>query len=1126
MTNPHDRELAVFSAARQLPPRERAAYLDEACAGDPALRQRIEELLQASASARDFLNNPALVPLGRGGAVLVQANPAEKPGDRIGRFKLIQQIGEGGCGVVYLAEQEAPVRRRVALKILKLGMDTRNVIARLEAERQTLALMDHPHIAKVLDAGATESGRPYFVMELVEGLRITEFCDQQQLSTRGRLELFVLVCQAVQHAHQKGVIHRDLKPSNILVTLRDGVPTPMVIDFGIAKATEQKLTEKTVFTAFEQILGTPAYMSPEQAEMSERGIDTRSDIYSLGVLLYELLTGHTPFDTREVMQGGIDALRRVIRETEPVRPSNRLGNLSAEELTQVAVRRQAEPPRLIHAVRGDVDWIVMKALEKERNRRYATANGLAVDLKRHLANEPVVARPPSELYRIGKLIRRNQLVTFASVAGLLALVAGLVTTSYFYFQEREVSFHSLLAEAQARRTSGRMGQRFESLRAVEKAAAIHRTLEVRNAGIAAFAVDDIRVVKLARQKWPTEPSRAISFDGEFKRYAQPDTNGNIGIYSPDDDRLLFTLPTHGRRILETFFSPAGHYLQAAERINDRDSTARLWDLERRQVVLSGYDDYVRFTGDDRFMLRQETNFDLTISETVSGLERTRYSPGEPLGFYTPDATGTRVAGVPPHGLTLVIYGTKTNQEALRIQLPFEAASPPAWSPDGETVAVGCHDRNVYLLDSTSGQLRGTLHGHWGSVTSVTFNHSGSLLKSGGWDDTVRFWQPFSATQIFSFQAADRMRYEFSPDDRFVSVVLNNQFGLVEVKESRECRIVMPTATAFDNSLPQFDAAGQIACQAASARVWFWEVASGKKLASFPFQTNIVDTAMFDRSNHWFITTERKGLVKIRSVKAAQNVFSLGPERVLAQVADPRWADLSRDGRHLAVPSHEPGEVVVLDLLDPSSRIVLKNHPLVDYVAISPDAHWVASGSWANRFVTIWDVRTRQIVKTLKMLHRARVVFSPDGRTLVTMCMNYQFWEVGTWKLQRSLPSDAVVPQGSFLAFGPDGRIMAVIRNGDQIELLDSASGTELARLEPPEHVPLGYLAFSPDGTHLVGGASSQQIALWDLRLIREELATMKLDWDQPPYPAAAKEVVKPVTMEIAPAAESPAAPDK
>jgi tetratricopeptide (TPR) repeat protein len=355
-----------------------------------------------------------------------RARVTEHPGDRIGRYKLLEKIGEGGYGIVYMAEQAEPIRRRVALKVVKLGMDTKQVIARFEAERQALALMDHPNIARVLDAGATDSGRPYFVMELVRGIKMTEYCDQHHLSTRERLDLFIQVCHAVQHAHQKGIIHRDLKPSNILVTRVDGVAIPKVIDFGIAKATQQPLTEKTLFTAFQQFVGTPAYMSPEQAEMSGADLDTRSDIYALGVLLYELLTGHTPFETRELMQAGFDGLRRAIREQEPPRPSTRLRALAPDDLTAVAKLHQTEPPRLIHLVRGDLDWIVMKCLEKDRTRRYETANGLAHDVERHLRNEPVTAAGPRALYRMGKFARRYRFGLFMAVLLASLVVAGVV----------------------------------------------------------------------------------------------------------------------------------------------------------------------------------------------------------------------------------------------------------------------------------------------------------------------------------------------------------------------------------------------------------------------------------------------------------------------------------------------------------------------------------------------------------------------------------------------------------------------------------------------------------------------------------------------------------------------------
>jgi hypothetical protein len=495
MTRPPAEIDSICRQARQIAdPAERSAFIERACGGDAALREQVDSALAADPTA-------ALPPSGASDADETHALPGgtpdsgpapagaehatieEGPGSVIDRYKLVEQIGEGGFGVVYRANQEKPVRRQVALKVIKLGMDTRQVVSRFEAERQALAMMDHPHIAKVLDAGSTSTGRPYFVMELVDGVPITDYCDRHKVSFAERLRLFVAVCEAVQHAHQKGIIHRDIKPSNILVTHVDGRAVPKVIDFGIAKATEQRLNEDTMFTQLGQFIGTPAYMSPEQADPSTLDIDTRSDIYSLGVVLYELLTGATPFDTQTLRRAGLEEIKRVIREQEPSKPSTRLATLG-NELTTIATLRGIEPRKLTSTLRGDLDWIIMRALEKDRGRRYETASDFARDIERYLRKEPVSAGPPSAIYRLGKFVRRHRAgVAVSAVAAMILPVFAAVMT------------------VQARRVAV---ERDRSERVVEFQEEMLRSVEPRDMGRALIADLRERVEESARERNVTD----------------------------------------------------------------------------------------------------------------------------------------------------------------------------------------------------------------------------------------------------------------------------------------------------------------------------------------------------------------------------------------------------------------------------------------------------------------------------------------------------------------------------------------------------------------------------------------------------------------------------------------------
>jgi serine/threonine protein kinase len=753
MGDPQPELRAIFCAALDRnTSRERADYLDEACSGKPGLRRRVEALLQAHEQATGFLQEPP-----EGTEIRVGGPPAsEQPGTVIGPYKLMELIGEGGMGLVFVAEQRTPVRRKVALKIIKPGMGSRDVIARFEAERQALALMDHPNIAKVLDAGTTESGQPYFVMELVKGIPIVEYCDQQQLTARERLELFVSVCRAVQHAHTKGIIHRDLKPSNILVAPHDGIPVVKVIDFGVAKAIGQQLTDATVYTRFNQLIGTPLYMSPEQAELNALDVDIRSDVYSLGVLLYELLTGTTPFDRERFAGAAYDEILRIIREEEPPKPSTRFSSLGPAAVT-VSADRQSDPRRLSRLVRGELDWIVMKALEKDRDRRYESASAFAADVQSYLYDEPVQAGPPSLVYRVRKLVRRHRGLVLAASLIMLALVGGIIGTTWGMIRAtdargvavqeaeqkqaalaaaqhseraaREQLFVALLNQARAGRFSRHMGQRRDSLAALAEAARLRPDERLRDEAVAALALPDIRRVPGWRSALPS--TATMAYGGHYRLYARADAKGNISIRSiPGDQevRRIASGPIQGGYL---FFSPDERFLVGL----GKGYTLRVWQVANGQPALRdevhGCQSHA-FSPDGQQLAVSQHDW-LLCFDLATGREVKRWdlpACAHALAFH-PDSGKLAVGYFNARAASVYDAANGT----LVTDLPVGAMSDQvvAWHPDGERLAVAGSDPRIQMWNVAVKRRVAILDGHAQRVTTVAFHPGGELVASHGWD---------------------------------------------------------------------------------------------------------------------------------------------------------------------------------------------------------------------------------------------------------------------------------------------------------------------------------------------------------------------------------------------------------
>jgi len=1128
---------AIYFAARELSPEDRPAYLANSCAGDQALRTRVEQMLAVASEAEAFIpdlpddeseerkSHRSQAISGKPGTDNL---PKEIIGQKIGRYKILECLGEGGFGAVYVAEQTEPVRRRVALKVIKLGMDTKQVVARFEAERQALAMMDHPNIAKVLDAGTTENGRPYFVMELVRGIRITDYCDEANLSTRERLDLFIKVCHAIQHAHQKGIIHRDIKPSNILVTLHDGVPVPKVIDFGIAKATEGRLTDATVYTQLHQFMGTPAYMSPEQAEMSGLDIDTRSDIYSLGVLLYELLAGSTPFDTTQLLASGIDAMRKTIREQDPPRPSTRLATLGAAQLTTKAKRRSVDTSKLLHQLRGDLDWIVMKCLEKDRSRRYETANGLATDLKRHLNNEPVAAGPPGAIYALRKFAARNRWPVILLATAAVLIFAGLIGTSVGLRRANT-------ARIQADQNAARATQLAEQAKKAEASALQEKAIALGLAYSASMlsacdalqsgqidgarhylniAPGDLRgwewqvlsnrldlSIRLDQRSRPSGSRIHVFPDGQS--YSDVGL-GSIQRWDMKSGQLLATIPAD-HSCLDSWLVAGGNemLLRVADRLGG-PQTLEIWDLKRGVLLAARPVPSVFWPSPDGSRVAYREGSNTVIMDTGTGQKRLSRTTGamsdvsdlmcfEPNGRHLAVDVGLgKVALLDADSLeTLGTFSAHDN-----------SVQCMAFSADSRLLATGSLDSTIRITDVSANPpvAVATLRGHTDWVTGLSFSPDGSLLASSGRDRTLRLWETRTGIPRSVFES-DGNCPGFLPDGQ---TLVNGDSDGVRFWDVQSLDAwVLRGHRSYVYSVLASPEGGTIysggwdgfAGQAGSLR--FWDAATGDLIASMGAAGEYIRAAALSPDGSRlavsiFSVNGEPGRIDILDTATGATTVSdteLGTNRMSSGI-DSLAFDPS--GQNLVFMDPVAGSANIFDVrtgVARKSRRVTTSLGQRNLVAWSPGGTTIALGIQQETTIALLDAKTLELLRQWPHRHKGllnSVAFSPDSHRILTTADDgiVRVWDAGTGEQLRDLVGHA--NRVLCATYSPDGKRIASGGFDNNVRIWNAQTFEQVARLGTHQDY-VHALAWRADSQQLISGSGDHTVRVWDTQPLKDRV---------------------------------------